>query len=94
VTNASSANFVFNGYSHILGRELDTDFCNIAKGGTGIASSFVGPNALISNFYNNLTYQNVFNPADGTKYNMSHLDAMGRISVDPIRRNRLFSHPS
>jgi hypothetical protein len=71
VTNASSANFVFNGYSHLLGRELDTDFRNIAKGGTGIASSFVGPNALISNFYNNLTYQNVFNPADGTKYNMS-----------------------
>jgi hypothetical protein len=71
VTNASSTNFPFNGYSHLLGRELDTDFRNIAKGGTGIASSFVGTNALISNFYNNLTYQNVFNPADGTKYTMS-----------------------
>jgi hypothetical protein len=71
VTNASSANFPFNGYSHLLGRELDTDFRNIAKGGTGIASSFVGPNALISNFYDNLAYQDVFKPAAGTKYDMT-----------------------
>jgi hypothetical protein len=71
VANASSATPGFNGYTHLVGRELDTDFRNIAKGGTGIASSFIGGEALISNFYNNLTYQDVFHPSAGTKYDMS-----------------------
>lgn len=70
VTNASSAAQPFLGYSILLGRELDADLRNIAKGGTGVAASFSGQ-ALLVNYYNNLSFPNVFNANSGSKYDLS-----------------------
>jgi lysophospholipase L1-like esterase len=70
VTNSGSAAYSFQGYADLLGRELDTDFRKIAKGGTGIASAFSGQ-ALISSFYDNLSHPDIFNANKGAKYDLS-----------------------
>lgn len=70
VTSASSAAQPYWGYSILLGRELDTDFRNISKGGTGVAASFSGQ-ALLTGYYNNLTFPDTFSASNGIKYDMT-----------------------
>jgi hypothetical protein len=70
VTSGSSASHPFWGYSILIGRELDTDFRNISKGGTGVAASFSGQ-AILVNYFNNLSFPDVFSASNGLKYDLT-----------------------
>ncbi len=70
VTNGGEASPNLFGYAPLVGRELDADVHIIAKGGTGVASSFSGQSTLLK-YWDNLTFQNVFYPEGGQKFDLA-----------------------
>ena len=60
VTSGGTATPGYNAYAPLIGRELDADVHIVSKGGTGVAASFSNQDILV-NYYDNLSYPNVFN---------------------------------
>ncbi|MBC8039719.1 MAG: hypothetical protein H7Y06_04185, partial [Opitutaceae bacterium] len=93
VTSGGTATPGYNGYSSLIGRELDADVHIISKGGTGVAGSWVGQDILV-NYYDNLSYPDVFNASSSTALPWDFSRWTADIVICAIGHNDQFQAPS
>ncbi len=76
VTIGGNARSNYFGYAHRLGRELDLNLHVIAKGGTGLSTSFSSQD-LLGNYWDRLSFPNTFNASTGLPWDFSRFTPHG-----------------